>query len=680
VLRNSGWVLAVIPPLFYFLEPAFLLDSPGWVVLLHIAHLAFLSASGLFLYLTGRLVLVLAGLLPEDLLERLLLGGCAGFLGISVGLYALAFTGALHPALVWFLGICVCGGSVYVNPLPRSISRDGEEPLGIEKAPFFRESWKRPAQVAAWGLALVLTLLFVGSTIEALYPTPRSPDAIAWNLTYARIFSDAYGFTATPNNPLYFALTNYWELFLSAHALFTGSEITLLVMAQLFHLFLGLGGALLGIFCLARRLTAGDQEMRFALGLFATLLFAGMRIDVTHVRLFPFLIVAPKSDLIVTALQIGAALGIFMLGDDNKGLSLRGRAIFVGGLLGLVAGVKLTGGVAAIGLGVAFWVFPPGQMTIRERLRVTGWIATALVAVLVPLLAKNWLYLGNPAYPLLINWFGTFDNPVYFEHLSGFRSLKDPLAAAISTIHLLFPSIAFWILAGVVVRGVGCREVYNLLLASAVSVVTVAVVFSSNFAGRYILFLPAFQAVCTACIAGGLIDRFLVRGGRQTFSRYGLAAAWMMMFLLGVGKTHLDNRLKRAIKIAHRNPGLGERILQMSPASRFQVSWRGRLAASARPMTFYRPERLYALSGGWNPVVAFQSPSFVQLFTQEKSGAQVEESLAKKGITHFYFETNPEEIEFSAYYERLVAHLRLRGPLWRMAGYEMYAIKRDSQN
>jgi hypothetical protein len=68
------------------------------------------------------------------------------------------------------------------------------------------------------------------------------------------------------------------------------------------------------------------------------------------------------------------------------------------------------------------------------------------------------------------------------------------------------------------------------------------------------------------------------------------------------------------------------------------------------------------------------------LFTQEKSGAQVEESLAKKGITHFYFETNPEEIEFSAYYERLVAHLRLRGPLWRMAGYEMYAIKRDSQN
>ena len=340
--------------------------------------------------------------------------------------------------------------------------------------------------------------------------------------------------------------------------------------------------------------------------------------------------------------------------------------------------MKLTGGVAAVGLGAAFWAFPPVGMTVRERLRVTGWAAGALAAVLVLLLAKNWLGLENPVYPLLINLFGTFDNPVYLEKLHGFGSSKDPLATAMSTFRLLFPSAAFWILAGVFYKKTVSGGVYRLLLASAVSVVTVAVAFSPNFPGRYILFLSAFQSVCTACVAGGFISQSSVtKKMRLHFSLYARIAAWAAVFLLAVWSIHLDNRLKRSIRIALGNPGLTQRILQMSAASRFQTAWRNRLPKSAEPMTFYRPERLYTLGQGWNPVVALHSPSFVRLFALCKGAAQLEKVLAKRGITHFYFETDPEEPEFSVYYDQLVARLKERKPLWRAAGYEMYSLKQE---
>ncbi len=142
------------------------------------------------------------------------------------------------------------------------------------------------------------------------------------------------------------------------------------------------------------------------------------------------------------------------------------------------------------------------------------------------------------------------------------------------------------------------------------------------------------------------------------FSLYARIAAWAAVFLLAVWSIHLDNRLKRSIRIALGNPGLTQRILQMSAASRFQTAWRNRLPKSAEPMTFYRPERLYALGQGWDPVVALHSPSFVRLFAQSKGAAQLEKVLAKRGITHFYFETDPEEPEFSVYYDQLVAGSR----------------------
>ncbi|MEE9275592.1 MAG: hypothetical protein V3V62_09830 [bacterium] len=672
--RRAGWALLAAPLIFHYLEPAARLDAPGRVVLLHILHLLLAGGIAGLLFLSGRWALARAGLLPEDAWERVLLSTAAGFLLVSGALFLLAAAGALHYLAVWILAALVCAGA---------LRRGGEDaPSGAGRgSPLLPRA---PAAAAAWGLAALLGLLFLGSLLEALAPSPQSPDALAHNLAYARLFADAGGLRFTPESPLFYAFSGYWELLLAGAALFVRSEVSLLALVQLLHFILGLGGTSLGIVCLVRRIAPGDSRSRLALGLFGAALFAGMRLEVDHVRRFPLLAVAPKSDLVVAALQTAAALVLFTAAERGEEARRRPLALLAGLLLGAAYGVKIPGGIAAISLSAGFWLLPPGGLGVRERLRVTGWATAAIVVAILPLLLKNYAALGNPLYPLLASRIGGFDNPLYFLLGGGMEGAGKAAAGGglVRLLSIFVPSAPYLLMLGLLIPGWADRRVYTLLASAGASILVTVAVFSADFPVRYALHISAFTAVCAACAAGGLLERMRSRRGtgRLLSSPRALPVAWALAVLLAVLPTHLDNRLKRGFRTAARASSLRGRALGMNAASRFQSGWPGRLPPGARPLTFYRPERLFALTGGWRPAVAIESPELARLFAGERRGEVLEARLAGLGFTHVYFESKGWVLpNFPFRPGGLVARLRGRAPLWKAHGFEIYAIGKGAR-
>ena len=91
-------------------------------------------------------------------------------------------------------------------------------------------------------------------------------------------------------------------------------------------------------------------------------------------------------------------------------------------------------------------------------------------------------------------------------------------------------------------------------------------------------------------------------------------------------------------------------------------------------MTFYRPEKLFAITRGWLPAVAIESPALTNLFLRGLGGPEMESALLRRGITHVYFESLPVPTGFPLDVEPLASHLRNRLPLWRENGFEIYAL------
>ena len=91
-------------------------------------------------------------------------------------------------------------------------------------------------------------------------------------------------------------------------------------------------------------------------------------------------------------------------------------------------------------------------------------------------------------------------------------------------------------------------------------------------------------------------------------------------------------------------------------------------------MTFYRPEKLFAVTRGWLPVVAIESPALTALFLRESDGPKVERALLRMGITHVYFGSPLVPPGFPLDARPFASHLRKRPPLWRESGIEMYAL------
>ena len=191
-------------------------------------------------------------------MERVLLGTVAGFLVVNAGLFTLASIGALYPLVVWPLAVLAALLSIKGHRPGSFVPTAGPSPEKKDR--------REPPRWAAVALGALLGLIFLGSLVESLYPSPYSAGSLAKHLAYPVIFAETRGYVFTPDNPLHFVYSGYWELLLTGVALFVRSEVTLLVMAQILHLILGLGGAALAISCLLRRLRLpGMGHMRLAL-------------------------------------------------------------------------------------------------------------------------------------------------------------------------------------------------------------------------------------------------------------------------------------------------------------------------------------------------------------------------------------------------------------------------------
>jgi hypothetical protein len=669
-LRNSGWVLLAVPLIFLLLSPADLFTSGGWLPVLHALHLLLAAGAVLFLFALGHLALRLAGMLPEDFLERSLLQICAGFFILSLAIFLMAAAGVLYPFWMWSL-IAAVSCAYYLSPAEAAASA-AELPGGEGSQP------SGPGRIAAYWFGAFLAVLLLGSLTEALIPSPQSSDALAYNLAYARMFSGAGRVVFTPHSPFFFISVGYWEFFLTAIALFTPSDISLLALAQILHLVLGLGGVALGIVCLIRRLSPLGGREALALGLFGAVLFVGMRLDVYHVRRFPLLVISPKSDLFVAAMQVAGVLAMFRAVDIGGRVG-RKWGILGGLLIGAASGIKLPAGLVAIGLGAGFALIPPAPLPLKERMALAGWAAVGIAAGLAPMLAKNFIWLGNPVYPLMASYFAQYQNPGYLKFfISGFSDDKARwIDSGARLVRLIFPSAPFFLLLAGLRRDLASRGVHSLLLSIIVSVAAAAAIFSGTFPSRYALFISAFAAVCAACLAGGIIGRLREWGAGKNsgFSSFVVPAAWALLFVLAAAPTHADNRLKRAYRTAVGTPDLRERVFRMNPLSRFQAGWPGRLPAGARPLTIYKPERLFAVSKGWFPVVAVESPELMRLLLR---GGNLEKELESRGFTHVYFaakHSGPQGVPASA--DALISSLRKSPPLWREGGYEMYALGRS---
>ena len=116
-------------------------------------------------------------------------------------------------------------------------------------------------------------------------------------------------------------------------------------------------------------------------------------------------------------------------------------------------------------------------------------------------------------------------------------------------------------------------------------------------------------------------------------------------------------------------------MLAMNPTARFQAGWPGRLPPDARPITFYRSERLTASTLGWRPHVLIEAPPLMKFFLGGPSGAEAEKELLKRRFTHFYFESSPPSLPgFPIDTGPLTKHLEEREPLWRSEGLVIYTL------
>ena len=591
-------------------------------------------------------------------MERVLLGTVAGFLVVNAGLFTLASIGALYPLVVWPLAVLAALLSIKGHRPGSFVPTAGPSPEKKDR--------REPPRWAAVALGALLGLIFLGSLVESLYPSPYSADSLAKHLAYPVIFAETRGYVFTPDNPLHFVYSGYWELLLTGVALFVRSEVTLLVMAQILHLILGLGGAALAISCLLRRLAPGDGAMRLALALFGAALFAGMRPEVHFVRRFPLLAVAPKSDLTIVTMQLAAALAlVWAIGAGGK----KGRrgALLAGLLLGGAAGIKLTAGIAAISLAAGFWLIPGTGLSARVRFRMTGWTTTGLVAALSPMLIKNTIALGNPLYPLFASEFGRYANPLILQLQSGWEGEGMGLAGIRRILQVLIPSAPFLFLFALCWGRSIHRCVYALLASAATSALIGVLVFTDSFPTRYILHVSAFTAVCAACGAGLLIRRVQESawGGRRLSSPWVRTTAWAVVVILALLPTHIDNRLKRASRTAVRTPSLVGRVLGMSRVSRFQSRWGRHLPEGVKVLTFYHSERLFSLRGGRRVVVAVQSPRIAPLLASAMAGDEMERKLVAEGFTHVYFGSKaPVPEDWPIQPAGFVAHLRRRPPVF----------------
>jgi hypothetical protein len=325
-----------------------------------------LGLGALSLAVGDRLLLYLQ-LRTETRTERVLLASSLGLGALGCGLLFLGLLGLLRPWAIWtMLGLAALWS------LPPLLSRGRS----------LRKGWSLPRPDGLFeqlGLTFVLVIVAI-VLVRGLAPV-TDYDGLAYHLVVPRDYLEAAKIYAIPgeahaNFPLIVDL-----LFIPGIAL--GLENT----ARLIHLGFGLLLGL-GVYSLAHHLL-GQRSAWLALFVFATTPVVGTVAGYAHTdlgwALFEFLAV-------YTFL-------VWLQNRDQRWL------VLVGLMAGLGMGSKYLGLPALGVLGLVLLI--EGLLLSRRPWRAvfSNGLVLGLVALVVasPWYLKNWIWLGNPFYPL---WFG----------------------------------------------------------------------------------------------------------------------------------------------------------------------------------------------------------------------------------------------------------------------------------
>jgi hypothetical protein len=230
---------------------------------------------------------------------------------------------------------------------------------------------------------LVEYLVFLFPLIYALLP-PSFYDTLAYHLGIPNLFLQNTGFIGTPQ--LFYANTFiYYEISLLP-AVFAGD-----LVPRLFHFFMGV------IFILL--------ALDFAADYFKITKRTILLLTIISMPMMVFLLTTVKNDL-PGGLLILLGVGCFL--NNEKYLS----ALF----WGFSFGVKYTNIIPLI-LFLILYFIKEKRIPIKQMV-IFGLI---IVGILLPLLAKNYTYTGNPLFPF---FYGYFDNKLPYWDATRFTLLE----------------------------------------------------------------------------------------------------------------------------------------------------------------------------------------------------------------------------------------------------------------
>lgn len=323
---------------------------------------------GLLGIAVGERLLEWLGVRPASSGERVVLAGGLGLGTLGYGFLALGLVGLLRPLAIWAM---LALAAVWARPQVRRWPARWRESRAALRPPSFFERL---------GLTLIIAMLAI-VLVRDLAPV-TDYDGLAYHLVVPRNYLRAGGIVPYPGEAHFnFPLT---VDLLYVPAVLLGLESA----ARLIHL--GFGVLLgLGVYTLTERLLGSRKRSWLALLVLGTTPVIGTVGGYAHTdlgwALFEFL--------------AAYALLCWITGEGRGWLALAG--IFAG--LGL--GSKYLG-LPVLGVLGLVLLIQLGLLAHRPwRQVLTRGLLFGLVALVVaaPWYLKNWLWLGNPVYPL---WFG----------------------------------------------------------------------------------------------------------------------------------------------------------------------------------------------------------------------------------------------------------------------------------
>lgn len=234
-------------------------------------------------------------------------------------------------------------------------------------------------------LLLILLLIIASRTLVA----HSFWDPLWYHLVAPRKWLELGGFAPIPSSAAMY-LTSLWDhLYIWPALLLGGTSGRGMIVVQLFsqwlHFFAGLGGTLFALF----HLTKAFLPARY---LSLVMVIALGSISLTYHAAFA------KNDFGTAALMLAALLPFARYRRDVT----RNHVIVSGFFLGLAIAAKQTAIFPAVAV-VAIVIY---ELSRSQKLRTVLYLPLAAFLPVAVLLLRNWIYVGNPFFPMTIFNFG----------------------------------------------------------------------------------------------------------------------------------------------------------------------------------------------------------------------------------------------------------------------------------